>query len=107
MRCVASLIKLAFILEVLFAVTLLQAAIYDALNYGVPTRAVGYADPDGYVLYTKLLEELHLRKNCDPKKSRISIPIRMVFATNIENRKSFFCGIILEYIVVRFVPSKS
>lgn len=90
MKCIASVIKLVFGIKMLFASTLLQAAIYNTLDYGVPTHAVGYADLDGYVLYTKLLEELCLRKNYDPKKSQISIPIRMVFATNFEDRKSFF-----------------
>ena len=65
----------------------LNAAIYNLLNYGVPSHALGYADSKGFVLYSRLLGDLVLIEQEHPEDFPAKIPIRIIFATNKAERK--------------------
>ena len=82
--------NLKFIIFVGFSFCMeIQAAIYNGLDFGVPSHSLGYADNDGYVLYTKFLFDLNLADVDASKEMPVKIPIRIIFSTNEKQRKGF------------------
>lgn len=68
-----------------------EAAIYDLLNYGLPTHSLGYADENGFVLYSKHIGDLFLLPlSKDKIVSNLKIPIRVVFSTAPEQKGLLF-----------------
>ena len=61
-------------------------AIYNGLDFGVPEHSIGYSDKKGYVSYTEKFFDLSLIP--DEGLAFGNIPVRSMFYTNNEKRKS-------------------